>query len=394
MVLRMVGGCVQARLVAPAVLGLFSGIGLVMGYVPFLQLGILHGLNRELPYYVGRGEYDRVKQLAAAAQALALVISGIAAAAFLGVGGWYLLRGEMWMAAGWASNAVSVFILFYSTNYLQFTYRTGHDFARLAMVLVVQDALALALVALVAVMSFYGLCLRVVISNLVATALLYYWRPVHVGPKWNLSCLIHLLRIGAPIFGVAQIYTLWTTLDKTFVLGYTGAEGMGLYAVAFMAGQAFEILPIAISQVIYPRMAEQYGRTHKLADLIPMTVKPILLSVLAMIPMVAVGWWLMPWVVAFLLPKYVAGVPAMRWILLPALLTCFGPVNSVFVVVRRQDLYAVAMLLGMGGVLRRHVVAGSRGRRSGGIPPGHVFGANRVHRRLLRIHLLLEPPGS
>ena len=71
-----------------------------------------------------------------------MLISGVAAAAFLGVGGWYLLRGEMWMAAGWASNAVSVFILFYSTNYLQYTYRTGHDFARLAMVLVVQDALA------------------------------------------------------------------------------------------------------------------------------------------------------------------------------------------------------------------------------------------------------------
>ena len=151
-----------------------------------------------------------------------------------------------------------------------------------------------------------------------------------------------------PIFGVAQLYTLWVGLDKTFVLGYRGDEGLGLYTVAFMAGQAFEILPIAISQVIYPRMAEQYGRTEKLADLIPMTVKPILLSVLAMLPMVAVGWWLMPRVVAILLPKYVEGVPAMQWSLLPALLTCFGPVNSVFIVVRRQDLYAVAMLLGMG----------------------------------------------
>ena len=71
MLLRMVGGYFQARLVVPAMLGLFNGIGLVMNYIPFLQLGILHGLNRELPYYVGRGEYDRVKQLAAAAQAWA-----------------------------------------------------------------------------------------------------------------------------------------------------------------------------------------------------------------------------------------------------------------------------------------------------------------------------------
>ena len=67
-------------------------------------------------------------------------------------------------------------------------------------------------------------------------------------------------------------------------------------------------------------MAEQFGRTHKLADLIPMTFKPILLTVLAMIPMVVVGWLLMPRAIAILLPRYVEGVPAIKWWLLPPLL--------------------------------------------------------------------------
>ena len=31
--------------VAPATLGLYNGIGLVLGYAPFLQLGILNGLG-------------------------------------------------------------------------------------------------------------------------------------------------------------------------------------------------------------------------------------------------------------------------------------------------------------------------------------------------------------
>ena len=156
------------------------------------------------------------------------------------------------MAAGWATNAFSAFILFFNTNYLQFTFRSGHDFARLALAIVVQDALALGLVVLVAVFSFYGLCLRLVIANLAATALLYYWRPVRVGPKWNLSCLKHLFLIGAPIFGVSQIYMVWSTLDRNLVVAYTSDALMGFYTVALQAAQAFEILPIAISMVICP----------------------------------------------------------------------------------------------------------------------------------------------
>ena len=345
-ILRLVGGYFQARLVSPGVLGLFTGIGIVMGYVPFVQLGILHGLNRELPYYVAKGEHDRVRDLAAAAQAWAILVSTIAALAFLAVGGWYLFHGDLWMAAGWTANAFAAFVLFYNTNYLQYTYRTGHDFVRLSAVTVVQDALSLALVVLIAVWSFYGICLRAVISGLVGTALLYYWRPVRVGPKWNYGCLKHLLVIGAPIFLVAQFYTAWAYLDRTFVLGYTSDTSMGLYAMALMVGQTCEILPLAVMQVIYPRIAEQFGRTGKLEDVFRMAVKPMLLSALGMVPFVFVGWWLMRPVVSLLLPKYAAGVPAMQWWLLPPLLTSLLPVNCLFVVARRQDLYFAAMVLG------------------------------------------------
>ena len=77
LLLRMVGGILQAKCVLPAVLGLYNSINLVLGYAPFLQLGILNGINRELPYYVGKGDRQRVNELAAAAQAWALAVGGI-----------------------------------------------------------------------------------------------------------------------------------------------------------------------------------------------------------------------------------------------------------------------------------------------------------------------------
>jgi O-antigen/teichoic acid export membrane protein len=346
--LRLIGGVWQARLVGPSVLGLFNSIGLVMGYAPFLQLGILNGLNRELPYYFGKGDHQRVKELAAAAQAWALMIGSAVSTTLLAIAGWQLVCGEWPLAAGWATYAIMAFLFFYSTSYLQMTYRTSQDFARLAVVGVIESSVALILVLLVALLNFYGVCLRALLAGTVSMMILHYFRPVRVGPKWDWRHLKHLLIIGAPIFGVGQLYTWWAVLDSTLVLHFTGTEGMGLYAVVLVAAATMELLPGAMLQIMYPRMAQQYGRTENVRDLIRMTVKPMLLGAAGMIPLILVAWLLVGPAVRLVLPNYVEAIPAMQWALLIPLTSCFGQVNHVFNVVRRQGLYVIAILCGMG----------------------------------------------
>jgi hypothetical protein len=107
-------------------------------------------------------------------------------------------------------------------------------------------------------------------------------------------------------------------------------------------------LPTAVAQVLYPRMAEQYGRTARLGDLIRMAIKPTIFSVIGMIPMVVVGWIAAGPAIRFIVPAYAAAVPAVRWSLLVPVALSFCPVINVYNVLRRQDLYIVAILLGMG----------------------------------------------
>ncbi|MGA2259168.1 MAG: oligosaccharide flippase family protein [Thermoguttaceae bacterium] len=345
--LSMIAGVLSARLVAPSTLGLLSGIGLVIAYAPFLQLGIVTGINRELPYFIGKRDYRRVNELAAAAQAWALVLAGVVCFGLLTAAGWELARGELKLAAGCLANAILALFLFYSTLYLQSTYRSSHDFARLAFVSVAQSIASLAFLVLVALWDFYGLCLRSVLAGAVGAALLHYWRPVRVGPHWNSGHLKHLLTIGLPIFAVNQFFLLWTPINSSLVLAYAGTEGLGLYAVVMMAGNALDILPAALSQVVYPRMSEQYGRTERLSDLIRMTWRPMAYATAGMIPMIAVGEFLVGPFVQLVIPKYVGALPAVRWIMLMPLLTCLGAMSMAFPVVRRQPLNGVAVVLGL-----------------------------------------------
>lgn len=347
--LKMTSGFLTVKVIEPAVLGLFNGIGLVLGYAPILQLGILNGLSRELPYFIGKGEHDRARELTSAAQAWAIMIGSLVAAGLLVVALWQLFKGRIDLAVGWATYAVSAMLLFYSQLYLQVTYRTHGDFARLAMINVINSGTVLVLVILVWLFNFYGLCLRALIAGCVGLALLWYWRPIRVRPIWNRAHLWHLFKIGAPIFGVGQLYACWIVLDSTLVLKFAGTTGLGLYAVVVMAGQTMGLLPSTVSQITYPRMAEQYGRTHNLKDCIKIVKRPIFFLMLVVIPMVIVGWFLVAPFFNYFLPRYAGAIQAVRWSLVTASVLCLDPFNNSYNVIKRQDLSLVCILLGMFG---------------------------------------------
>jgi O-antigen/teichoic acid export membrane protein len=228
------------------------------------------------------------------------------------------------------------------------TFRSSHDFARLALANVAEAGAGIALLVLVALFDFYGLCLRIVLASAISATLLFHWRPVRVGPKWDTRHFKHLLAIGAPIFGVGLLFGWWGgVVNSTLVLKFAGVEGMGLYSMVLLTTAAMEIIPAAVSQVVYPRMAEQYGREPSLRRLFSIGRKPTLLTAAVLIPTVAVAWFVIGPVTRLIVPAYAEAIPAMQWSLLLAIVGSFQALNSLFNVARRQGLYMTAILLGM-----------------------------------------------
>ncbi len=96
---------------------------------------------------------------------------------------------------------------------------------------------------------------------------------------------------------------------------------------------------------MYPRMTQYYGRAHDLAGTMTMTIKPTIYLVAAMAPLVAIGWLLAGPLVKLVLPGKTEMVPALQWSLLLPLALSFCCVHNVYNVCRRQDLYAVVIVL-------------------------------------------------
>ncbi len=345
--LRMGGGVLAARAVEPATLGLMSSITLTLGYLHFLQLGALNGITRELPYLIGKGERAEAEALVAAGSAWALLLGSTVATVLGSIAAWQALQGRWDLCAGWATTAVSAFCLFYAEQFLRGTYRSGGDFRRLAVVTVVEALINVVMVAGVFVFAFYGLCLRIVTMAVGNAGLLWLWRPIRVAPRWSWHHLRRLFRVGMPIMAVGQLYGWWTVFNSTLVLKFMGTEGLGLYALPLMVGPTLMLLPKAIGQITYPRMAEEHGRSGDLSRVLRVVHGPTLQLVVIIAPLIAVGWFALPPLVQIVLPRYVDAIPAAQWSLFLGAVTALTPVNNIFFVIKRQWLYGVAVIVGM-----------------------------------------------
>lgn len=345
--LNMGAGLVTARLVGPAVLGLFNSLGLVAGYAPWLMLGVGNGLGRELPYWMGKGEPERARSLAAVAQAWALAVAGLTAVVLVGVAVVQAFRGRWDLVAGWIAQALAVWVLLFSTLYLRFTYRSGRDFPRLAQINMTQGVLNLGLVWLAALWGFYGLCVKAVVMAGAQLAQFWRWRPLRVRPAWSTSQFVQLLKVGVPIMLVGQLSAWWGTLNDTLILAYFDSVSLGLYALVSLGTKPLGIFGDAVSSVVYPHMTAEYGRTGNLRQSLRIATVPVLVLLPMNAGLIGLGWWLAPVLVPWLLPQYTAAVPALQWNLLVWLPQSFRSYNNVFMATGRMLPYFLCLIGGM-----------------------------------------------
>lgn len=344
--LRMFGGFLATRFVDPATMGLFNGIGLSQTYAGLLQLGIVNGIGRELPYFLGKGEKEKAYHLTAVAQFWIIIIATFSFLGMTAVAIYQLTVGNFKAAAGWFTYGISIFFMFYADRYLMSTYRTNKEFNKLALIDVYQSVANCLAVGFVYIGHFYGLCLRNLAMVSTNAVFLWKWRPIQVKPKWNKAAFFHLFKIGFPNLIVGQVNVLWGAINSSLLLTWMGKKELGLYSIALLASSTLILIPQSLSQIVYPRMSEMLGKGKDIKSLFNFIMKPALLVTVAMLPIVLIGWWVLPVVTAKLLPNYIAGVEAGQWALLQVLVLSSASVNNVFTVVKRQDLYLISAALG------------------------------------------------
>ena len=346
-ILRLFANILLAKFLTPQELGTINGISLVLVYGTFIQAGATNGLNRELPFFIGKGDRPRAEELASCSLAWSIGCGLLGCAVCLAWGGWEAIQGHWDLASGLVAYAIVLGLLF-PEQYLIATFRTTSEFKKLALVQVVVVAFSFLLMSGVWRFGYLGQCVRLAVTAALMCLLLWKWRPIRVRPRFSWKHLIHLFKVGLPIFAVGYFYAAWRSLDRAYVLKSLGREQLGYYQVSVLLMMAGMSVVVALGQVIYPKMSHIYGKTGDARTVLRIAIRPTLMMACGVLPLLAIGWLILPTMVQWLLPRYTPGIPAARWTLATIWFLCLTPTLNIYNVLKKQVYYGLVIAAGLG----------------------------------------------
>lgn len=346
-ILGAVGGLLVARFVGPEVTGHFRVYTIPLTYLTFLHLGTFDGLWRQIPYFTAKNRPDRVEALASAAGAWNALLSALVSTGFLACAGVALARHDLFGTAGWLSQAVCCWTVFFG-GYLSATYRTIHQFVSLARIQFTQALMNFALVFTVPVFGFFGLALRAAAPAAAGVTLFHRNRPLKIRLRLDWKALKEVIGVGLPFSLWGSLYTsVWAATESSLMLALGGMRGLGLFAVASVMREGMNVLPMSVYHVLTPRVVEAYAREESVrrANARSLYVTAGMVGIMA--ALAGLGTYLLGILVPVAIPKYVDGIPLMRVSLWFSVLQAASlPFNTLFAT-GRSWLYGRGVIVGL-----------------------------------------------
>lgn len=321
MAVQVVSGVFVARLAGVERIGWLAIAGLISPYLTFLWLGLNDGLNRQLPLYLGKKDYENAQKYADIAWLWANLV-GTVSFIVLVVAGLYFFFWADNIRLGEACLALAILaILSNLSGVIEIAYRTHGHFIQLSKFNLWESLFALLSVLLVYYSRWYGMLIRLILIGVLHYVLVLKFAPLKMKISFSRQHFKILLAIGIPFLVIGYLGTLTGNVNRTLLVKYFGAIGIGLYAPANQIFSALQILATSIQRFIYPKMCLIFGETEKSRALAKLVYGPYFLVMLATLPVFAFGWWFTKPFISWALPDYIEGTSAARWMVISAYLS-------------------------------------------------------------------------
>jgi O-antigen/teichoic acid export membrane protein len=344
--LSLIAGFVVVLLLEPSLYGQFTGVGVYLGYISLGHGGIINGLNRELPYELGRNNDAYAREMASSVYVLSSLISGLVALVFLVFSLIRFSSGDYLTGFIYLAYVVIGGIYMMTKQFLPTLYRTNKDFDSLSKQNIYVGIGNILSVVLVYFFHMYGLMARGVFLAVLELILLMKNKPYKLSFTLQLEHFRKLFKTGFPIYLIGQVNNLWITIMNNLIFGIGGALNYGLYALSNMIQGIVGSVPNAFGQVIYPRMAIMLGEGKTVSQILKANIRPLYFQFGLMLTIAIVGALLLPPVVSLFLPKYAGGVDAAQWMLFVPAVQSFGALNNIYNVIKKQQWYFFSLVTG------------------------------------------------
>ena len=167
--------------------------------------------------------------------------------------------------------------------------------------------------ALVAFGGFEAYCARAALLVVAATAISYFWKPKRFPVKLSFTALQALLKTGFPIFLLSYFFGVALTLPRIVLVSFGSIGDLGIYAPVLTMLTAVSALFMALQSYVYPRAAALLGANRSsTSGLWNSILAAHIVTLLLGLPVVLLGYPLIPILVEYFIPKYSESIGALR----------------------------------------------------------------------------------
>ena len=346
-VVAIIGSVVAARFLHPVDMGIMQTLMLIPLYAAFLQFGVFNGLNRDIAFYRGRGDENKVQRMVNCSWTVAKAVAGAGVGIGLAVAVYY------WSSAApalylWGTIFVLVTLIAEPLSmHLEVVYQSSRSFRPLAVRVILQNLVTLLGSLLPAIAGAGGF----VASRVVAAVsrLLFRWVgvPIRATGPGSREETLELARVGLPLLITGTLYSYMGAADRSVIAFFMSAEDVGQYSLAGLAVTGIQFLPMVVATLLYPRVAGTYGRTGNAHSLRRYFWILLGLGVAAVVPICLAAFFLVRPVTEWFLPAYSAGIPAAQLASLASLTFIYYGLTSIIAVMRRNTQFILAIALSL-----------------------------------------------
>ena len=307
--MRFVVALIAAKKLGPATWGIWQLLYLILAYSSFIHLGVINGMNREIPVLNGRGDQQSASLIRAVSLGFVLASSMLAGLAIF----IFALSIDTMTAAVPLRWMPMLLIMYLLHRYLEVYLRSDKLFGHVSLQqLLLAVAFPVIAVPLLSVHELSGYIVGQTIAIGLTCLFIIKISPVCLKLRFRLTETIRLLKIGFPIMTAGILYTLMMTVDRVIISTLLTMQQLGYYSLSILVMASLSLIPLVVGQQIFPRMAEAWGRTSKSKELIPWIRRQVFMSISLTAPMVLAAYIILPPIVKHFLVEYTSGITAMK----------------------------------------------------------------------------------
>lgn len=308
---QTISGFIILRWLDPIELGQWQSFTVFVGYIHILTLGTTSGLNRELPYWIGKGnEKLGIKRLQTAGYftttlSILIMVFVIIIGIILFSVGSLSLNSTLMMIFAFSTGALTI-----QTNLLGATYRSNQSFDKLSKIQLFNTLLYFILLPLIYFFDIWGYVFYQVVLAVALYIGYQLFKPYKQKYKFELNQFKALIKIGFPIYFWNYLTSMSRTIPRLILVLFGSPLLVGLYSPAGSVNAAMLSLPDYVNRYLFPQMSHKFGKTGDVRGVYNYAIKSAMILFIIMFIGASVLAFIIPPIFTSFFPKYINGIIA------------------------------------------------------------------------------------